>query len=448
MAELQKPGEPHPEHGNQRAVTTGTRLFKARLWFASALWVPVLGGNILVIILAFLLPEVDRGLGQESTIPLSQSTTQAIFAAVAGSMITFTGIVFSAIFIAAQIQTSSYSPRLAAQLRQDPIIMGALVLSTATAAYALFALAAVDRLTTSVGAEHGVPALTVMFGLFLAVATLAWFAALVQRAFENIQIGGILRSLSKRAWRVIDDVHPSPSSNLSLPRPQTPDTAVAEIQHFGDPGVLAAVDRRALLKIAHTTGGFVEVVPQVGEYLTARSGVLRLYDAHTEPTPKQVRRVFVLARQRTTDQDPAFAMRILVDIAVRAVSSAINDPTTAVQVIDRIEALLIHLYERHPGSSYVVDAAGEPRGLVHAPDWEEYFELGSTEIRIYGGQALQIHRRMRAMHEHLLELVQGSDRERVVLELQLLDESMRSTLTQPHDLALARESDRLGLGSV
>lgn len=437
----------HPVHGDQRAVTTPTRAFRLRLWLASALWVPVLAGNLLVVIAALALPELDEQFDLADSFPLTVGSTQAIFGALAGSMITFTGIVFSAIFIAAQIQTSAYSPRLAAQLRKDPVIMAALVLSTTTAAYSLFALAAIDQL--AVGDENHVPALTVLFGLILAIATLAQFAALVQRAFESIQIGGILRTLGKQAWIVINDVHPPLESAMTLSRPVPPsDVSVAEIEFPGRPGVIAAIDRKAVLKLAAQTGGFIEVLPQVGQFISERNGAVRIYDGERDASAKQVRQVFVLSRQRTTDQDPSFVLRILVDIGIRALSAAINDPTTAVQVIDRIESLLILLYERHPGPAYVVDSAGRPKGLVHAPSWIEYFELGSTELRIYGGQSLQVHRRTRAMHEHLLEVVSGKDRERVELELELLDRQMKSSLVSEHDIQLAREGDRLGIGSV
>lgn len=437
----------HPVHGDQRAVTTPTRGFRLRLWLAGALWVPVLGGNLLVMLAALGLPLLDESLDLADAFPLTVQATQTIFGALAGSMITFTGIVFSAIFIAAQIQTSAYSPRLAAQLRQDPVIILAIVLSTATAAYSLTALASIDSI--DLADENHVPALTVLFGLVLAIATLAQFAALVQRAFESIQIGGILRSLSKQAWRVINDVHPAPETNQTLPRASAPnDASVAEIEFTGRPGVIAAIDRRAVVRLADQTGGFVEVIPQVGQFVSTRSGAVRIHGGSRDATAKQVQQVFVLSRQRTTDQDPSFVLRILVDIAIRALSAAINDPTTAVQVLDRIEALLILLHERHPGPAYVVDGSGNPRGLVHAPTWIEYFELGSTEIRIYGAKAVQVHRRTRAMHEHLLEVVDGTDRERVALELELLDVQMQSSIIAEHDIALSRESDRMGIGSV
>ncbi len=426
-----------------RAVTTAPRFFRTRLWLISQLWVVVLTLNMLALAFSFLLPKLDDWVGGQS--PLLTSTVQSIFTALAGSMITFTGIVFSAMFIAAQIQTSSYSPRLANQLRSDPIIMGTLVLSTATAAYSLGALASVGQRDENSAA----PLFTVFFGLALAIATLALFAALVQRAFEKIQIGGILRALSKQAWRAIDDVHPSVHASHALPTPTLPtDASISEIELTGAPGVIAAIDRGALVKLADATGGFVEVLPQVGEYVSSRLGAVRIYNGKSEPTRKQVASVFVLSRQRTVNQDPAFAIRILVDIAIRALSPAINDPTTSVQTIDRIESLLVHLYERHPGPTYVVDSKNTPRALIHAPTWIEYFELATTEIRIYGEQAVQVHRRMRALLHHLREIVDTETRKRVDLELELIELESRGAFDTPHDEELAREADRLGIGGA
>lgn len=426
-----------------RAVTTAPRFFRARLWLISQLWVVVLSLNMLAVVFSFALPRIDELIGGVS--PLRTSTVESIFTALAGSMITFTGIVFSSLFIAAQIQTQSYSPRLANQLRSDPIIMGTLVLSTATAAYSLGALASLGQRNENASA----PLFTVFFGLVLAIATLAWFAALVQRAFEKIQIGGILRALGRQAWRAIDDVHPSVHSGQALPTPSLPkDTALSEIELTGSPGVIAAIDRGALVKLADVTGGFVEVLPQVGEYVSSRLGAVRIYGGQHEPSRKQVLKVFVLARQRTPKQDPAFVLRILVDIAIRALSPAINDPTTSVQTIDRIESLLVRLYERHPGPTYVVDAGGTPRALIHAPTWIEYFELGTTEIRMYGQHSVQVHRRMRAMLRHLSEIVDPEMRKRVQLELELLEQESLGAFENEHDEALAREADRLGIGGA
>ena len=434
---------PHAHH----EVRAAGRLFRVRIRLSSAMWVPVLAANLIAVALGIGLPILDEQLGDQTSLPLAASAAQAIFGALAGGMITFTGIVFSAVFVAAQIQTSSYSPRLAARLRRDPVVIAGLALPTATAIYCLFALAALGRQTSTAG-EDFVPAGTVICGLLLAFVTLGAFVALVQRAFESTQIGGILRALMRRGHAVIEDVHPcdAPSSDTLIP-PLLAGEAT-EIAHPGPPAVIAAVDRAALLRLARQTGGFVALVPIVGEYLVPGRIVMRITGGHAEPDPALARRVFVVARQRTIDQDPAFALRMFVDVAIRALSPAVNDPTTAVQTLDRIETLLVDLAPRHPGPSLLVDDDGTPRALVPAPRWAAYMELGLMEIRRYGAASPQIVRRLRALYDRLDEVADAGERPRIDLERGLLAEAVAVAFPDARERAIVEHPDRLGLGGA
>ena len=427
-------------------VRAAGRLFRLRIWLSSAMWVPVLAANVVAVALGIGLPILDEHLGDQDALPLTGSSAQAIFGALAGGMITFTGIVFSAVFVAAQIQTSSYSPRLAARLRRDPVVIAALALPTATAIYSLFALAALGGQSQDAGRDF-VPAVTVLCGLVLAVITIGTFVALVQRAFESTQIGGILRSLMRRGLGVIDEVHPRVAPGGAAAPPPV-DADATQLSHRGPPAVIAAIDRRALLRLAGQTGGFVAVVPGVGEYLAPGRVVLRISGGHTDPDPALARRVFVLARQRTVDQDPAFVLRMLVDIAIRALSPAINDPTTAVQVLDRIELLLVELASRRPGPSLLVDDDGSPRAIVPAPRWGAYMELGLMEIRLYGAASPQIVRRLTALYDRLCEVADESERPRIELERRLLAEAVLATFPDAQERAIVERPDRLGLGGA
>jgi uncharacterized membrane protein len=288
------------------------------------------------------------------------------------------------------------------------------------------------------------PALTVLVALVLTFITFAAFVALVQRAFDNTQIGGILRGLLRRAYQVIDDVHPRGEPRVAF----AAGGVTEEVRHAGVPGVLAAVDRGALIRLANDTGAFVEVIPMIGQYIAPGATVLRLHGAQGPPAPAAARRVLVLARQRTMDQDPAFALRMFVDIAIRALSPAVNDPTTAVQTLDRIETLLVELHGREPGPSTVLDESGQPRGVFPAPTWEEYLELALVEIRHYGSRSAQVLRRLRALHEHMLEIVDDSQRPHVELEQRLLDEALIANFADESERRLLRRPDRLGLGSA
>ncbi len=435
----------HRRHAHHEVSAAG-RLFRLRIWLSSAMWVFVLAANVIAVVLAICLPLLDQHLGDRDSLPIAAGAVQTIFGALAGGMITFTGIVFSAVFVAAQIQTTSYSPRLAARLRRDPVVIAGLALPTATAVYSLFALASIGRQTDRFGPDY-VPAATVLFGLLLALVTLGAFVALVQRAFENTQIGGILRALMRRGYAVIDDVHPHRAADgVAEVAERAPDLEALEIRHAGAPAVIAAVDRAALLRLADRTGGLVDVVPMVGEYVTPGKVMLRISGCESPPEAQQAERVFVFARQRTIDQDPAFALRMLVDIAIRALSPAVNDPTTAVQSLDRIEALLVELAGRHPGPSVVVDADGVPRARVAAPTWRAYAELGLMEIRRYGASSPQIVRRLHALYDHLGEVADESERGRIDLERRLLGDEVMRAFPDAAEREIVELPDRLGLG--
>jgi len=326
-------------------------------------------------------------------------------------------------------------------------VIAGLALPTATAIYSLFALAAIGRQTSESG--RFVPTATVLCGLLLALITLGAFVALVQRAFESTQIGGILRALMRRGYAVIDDVHPRDAPHAEAAAPLQADEADAtEITHPGPPAVIAALDRAALLRLADQTGGFVTVVPTVGEYLAPGRVVLRVAGARADPDLALAQRVFVLARQRTVDQDPAFALRMLVDIAIRGLSPAINDPTTAVQALDRIEALLTELALRHPGPSVLVDGDGSPRAITHAPRWATYMELGLMEIRRYGASSPQIVRRLNAIYDGLDRVADDSERPRIALERRLLQAAVADEFVDPEERAIVERPDRLGLGGA
>src|SRR4029079_16884720 len=149
----------------------------------------------------------------------------------------------------------SPSPRLAPRIRRAAVVIAGLAFPTASASYALVALAAIGRQTNRGG--DFVPAITVLFGLVLAAVTLGAFVALVQRAFESTQIGGILRTLMRRGYTVIDEVHPRGGRVGSGPARAAVDGPVTELRHPGPPAVIAAIDRAALLRLADQTGGFV-----------------------------------------------------------------------------------------------------------------------------------------------------------------------------------------------
>jgi uncharacterized membrane protein len=139
---------------------------------------------------------------------------------------------------------------------------------------------------------------------------------------------------------------------------------------------------------------------------------------------------------------------MFVDIAIKALSAAINDPTTAVQALDRIETLLMDLHGRDLGPAIVTDERGEARGRFPAPSWDQHADLALTEVRHYGGGSPQVARRLRALHDHLLEIADESQRGRIELERRPLDEQLIAAFPNPSEREILEHPDRLGLGGA
>ena len=107
--------------------------------------------------------------------------------------------------------------------------------------------------------------------------------------------------------------------------------------------------------------------------------------------------LFTAANERTPEQDPMFVFRILVDVACKALSPAVNDPTTAVLAIDQVHHLLRRVGLRRLDTGEVRDSGGQLRLLYRTPDWEDFVLLGVAEIRQYGVTSIQVARRLNAI---------------------------------------------------
>jgi uncharacterized membrane protein len=155
----------------------------------------------------------------------------------------------------------------------------------------------------------------------------------------------------------------------------------------------------------------------------------------------------MLGGERALEKDPAFGFRILVDIAIKALSPAINDPTTGVLAIDQLHHLLHLLGERQLDTGVVRDSSEEVRLLYRTPCWEDFVTLAVTEIRLYGANSTQVTRRLRAMFEHLVQVVPVKRSETLRKEMALLDRTIDRGFADPEDRILAAVGDLQGLGS-
>jgi uncharacterized membrane protein len=159
-----------------------------------------------------------------------------------------------------------------------------------------------------------------------------------------------------------------------------------------------------------------------------------------------LRATVALGSERTMEQDPTFAFRIVVDIALKALSPAINDPTTGVLAIDQLHRMLRMVGRRHLRTDEILNESGQLRVVFRTPNWEDFVHLAFSEIRACGSNNLQIVRRLRVMIENLIQTLPAHRHTALQQELGLLDREIERNFTYPEDLALAQIADAQGLG--
>jgi len=225
--------------------------------------------------------------------------------------------------------------------------------------------------------------------------------------------------------------------------PAAPDRIVA---HAGKSGVVLAVDLPGLAEAARRAMGTIEFVPQVGDFVAVDEPLFRLYGGAAAIDDHVLLTSVAFGIERTIEQDPTFALRILVDIAIKALSPAINDPTTAVLAIDQLHRMLRQAGLRHLHDDHVRDRFGTVRLVFRTPNWQDFVHLACTEIRHCGVGSVQVVRRMRSLLENLMHTLPPHRHAELSQQLDLLDRAVGGHYTFAEDLALARIPDAQGLG--
>jgi uncharacterized membrane protein len=295
-----------------------------------------------------------------------------------------------------------------------------------------------------------VPRLTANIAAYSAAACIGLFLYLIDRVGRLLRPSGALQSVATQAHEVIDHVYPR-----RLKESQETSVELSGLERGGPsrtvpcpgPGVLLAFDVRGLVGLASRHDCVIELVPQVGTFVAPGNPLFRIHGGEHFP-PDRLLQSVALGAERTMEQDPALAFRVIVDIASKGLSPAINDPTTAALAIDQIHHLLRHVGNRCLDDEHVRDRAGRVRLFYRTPDWEDFVTLAVTEIRQFGATSIQVIRRLRAMLEDLIENLAEMRRPPLRQQLMLLHRTAERNFPEPEDRALAKESDAQGVGGT
>ncbi len=365
-----------------------------------------------------------------------------ILSSITSGMIALTGIVFSLAFVMVQFSAVAYSPRLVSWISRDPIIWHSIGVFTATFLYAIGAMAWIDR-----AGSGRVPLFSSWLVILLTLASVGMFIALIQR-LALLQISRMLAFTGNLGRQVIEQMYPPLETPASAARADefAKFPVTQTVVHSGGPRALQALDMPALLALATQTGGCVEVLASVGDTLIMGMPLLRVFGGNQLVKDETWKRIFETGLDRTFEQDPKYALRLLVDIAIKALSPAINDPTTAVQALDQIQDHLLRLGRRRLEIGTVRDSEGMLRLVVPYPTWEDFLRLGFEEIRFCGATSVQVMRRMRAMISDLIAALPQERHPALEHHRERLNATIARSFADDEEKLEASVEDRQGLG--
>jgi uncharacterized membrane protein len=349
---------------------------------------------VLAVLLGLGLTAIDDVLDTSLTVPFlfagGPEGARALLAAIITSMISFTGLVFSITIVVLQLTSSQFSPRVLRTLLRDWIIQLALGVFVATFVYALVVLRSVRGTAQT---ESSVPQISVTVAFGFVLASVVVFLFYIDHVAQSIRAASIVDRIGEETRAVLESRHPGdaePRSPLPVPR------APGHRTHADGPGVVQQVDDQALLALAESHGVTICLLRAVGEFVP---GGAPLVDVHGGGRPDEgaLRAAVHVGKERALDEDVGFGLRQLVDIAERALSPGINDPTTAVQVIDQLHDLLRRLVTRPLLPRQCVDSSGGLAVHVPQPGLADLIGLAVDEIAHWGADDDRVQRRLGVM---------------------------------------------------
>ena len=418
---------------------TWLQRYRLRSFLKNSVWLPPFLGLLAALVANRIMQSVDRLPWWQPRVGVEGS--RILLTTLASSLLTFIVFVFSILLLAVQLASAQLTPRIIAHFYR----VRALKLSLSLFVFVFaFDLAVVVRI------DDSVPRPSAFLAVWGSVASIGVFLFLIDHVGKSLRPVSILTSIGGVGHEVIADVYPRPlaaTPNAAGPSPALPAGGLRRTVENYRPGVVLAFDPAGLAEMARRADCLIEVVPQVGDFVAFGDPLFRLYGGG-DVDDRDLQQSIAIGPERTMEQDPAFAFRIIVDIANKALSPAINDPTTAVLAIDQLHHLLRSVGLRRLDTGQLFDGAGRLRLSYRTPNWEDLVDLAVTEIRQYGKDSIQVARRMRAMLESLIRVVPPERAVRLEEELDLLHRMVGRVYLDAEDRTLAGRADSLGMGGA
>ena len=392
------------------------------LWFVPVLC--VLGGAVL----SFAAISLDRAFGYEA-IPSGfvggPDAAAAILQTVAMSMVSLTALVLTITMVVVQLAMGQFSPRIVQRFLKDKPSQFAIGLFVATFVHAILALREVRNAGDGTGQ---VPGIAVVTAFVLVVASIAVLVIYVHHIGQSLRVSALIELVGKDTRRLIDRTY-----RIKTTSPE-PDQGSPAIIRARKSGVIVKIGFDELVEEARRAGCMLELVPTLGTFVPADAVLFRVHGEPAELDRDRLEAALILKLEPTLDEDVAYGIRLLVDIAERSLAeSPFQDPTTAVQAIDRLHDLLRQLAGRPFPDGRHRDGAGQVRLIVPTTSWDEYVHLAFDEIRMAGAGSPQVSRRLAEALGDLRSIAPAERVEVLDQQLQRLGEATFAAMADERD---------------
>jgi uncharacterized membrane protein len=406
-----------------------TSKVQSSLWFIPVLCV------LIGAVLSFSSIAIDEATNYtliSSSVTGGPDAALQILSTIAASMVSLAALVLTITMVVVQLAMGQFSPRIVQTFLRDKPSQIAVGLFIATFVHSMLTLREIRGSGT-------VPGLSIVVAYVLVVISVVVLVLYIHHIGRSLRVSALIELVGSQTRTLLDREYPKQSRG----------DACADEHVITAPrsGVVSFIEHDRLVARAVEADCTLELVPPLGAFVPAGAPLFRIDGDLDGVDHRAVVKLIRIGMERSLDQDVAFGLRMLVDMAERSLAdSPFLDPTTAVQAIDRLHDCLRQIAQRELPDGRYRDERGQVRLIVPVMDWDAYLHLAFDEIRIAGAGSPQVSRRLTAALQDLETVVTGDRLAAVREHRELLSDATNAAVTDADELDFALRPDRQGIG--
>ena len=393
------------------------RTLQQGYWVIPALC--VVGAGALALVLVW----VDEGLQEKGVVLVfagGPDSARSLLSTISTSMLSLAALTFSITMVVLQLASSQFSPRAMPTFLRDRQNQLSLGVFLATYVYALLALREIRG--TEAPVDQFVPGLTIGVAFALVLVSIGFFVAYIHHIATSIQVATILQRIDDECRRAMRREYGDADAKGDVPSAAPSSMSPSHVVEATRAGVLAGVDVSRLVDMARDRDVLVRVLARPGDFIPSGAPLLVVEGGTLDDV--DWREAVVQVSRRDELSDVTLGLRQLVDIAERALSPGINDPSTASQCLDHVHDLLRALATASYPPEMTCDEHGQLRLITPQVQWADHVGLVFDEIRLWGSGSLQVRGRLQRIVDDLLTVAPEGRRQPLLERLPLFSEPL------------------------